>query len=176
GGELELEGALLAHERLALGVRLREGVSDDRRLHPREGVGAHERGEEEADAGARDEAAGRDRARDPGALPRSHNRSTARSFALRALGFRAISSSVGAIARRVTSLHSAAPQVQTGIPGGQRHGWTSAAKPCFTARSSSEWKEIAAALPPRAITSGSEAIHASSAPSSSFTAIRSDWK
>ncbi len=46
---------------------------------------------------------------------------------------------------------------------------------CFTRRSSSEWKLIIPARPPGFTTLGSSASSRSSAPSSSFTAIRSAW-
>ena len=54
--------------------------------------------------------------------------------------------------------------------------WVRARNFSFTIRSSSEWKEIAAARPPGASTAGSASSHAARAPSSSFTAMRSAWK
>src|SRR5690606_12524538 len=108
--------------------------------------------------------------------PLVHSRSTARSFALRDLGFFAISASSGRIALFVSNLHSAAPQLHTGRPGGHRQGCASSAKARLTMRSSSEWKEMITALPPRASRSGIDRRNSASAPISSLAAMRKAWK
>ena len=68
------------------------------------------------------------------------------------------------------------PHTQTGKSGGQVQPCASARKNRLTIRSSSEWKLITAIRPPGASISSAAGSAASSAPSSSFTAIRSASK
>ena len=96
-----------------------------------------------------------------------------RSFALRARGFRSISSGVGRIGFPDFLLMSGfLPQTQTGNSFGQVHGWTRRAIISLTMRSSSEWKVMTQSLPPGARTSQKASSAFSSCPSSSLTSIR----
>src|SRR5215211_7570090 len=101
----------------------------------------------------------------------------ARRWAERERGLRSASSGPGEIARRVKSSASGSwPQTQTGSSGGQTQPRALAARNCFTGRSSSEWKAIAAKRPPTFScdqATGSASLSASSSP---LTAIRIAWK
>ena len=78
---------------------------------------------------------------------------------------------------RVSSRSSGSrPQTQIGKSGGQVQPFASSRRKFFTIRSSSEWKEITASRPPGRSIRTAAGSAASSAPSSSLTAIRSAWK
>ncbi len=103
--------------------------------------------------------------RDPRRPPCPHpTRSAARSLALRARGFRSISSSPGSI----------------GLPVSTRdqppHPRSSARSVCFTMRSSSEWKLITASRPPACSRAAARPRNSSSPSSSPLTQMRSAWK
>src|SRR5690606_32671038 len=101
----------------------------------------------------------------------------ARRRALRERGLRSTSSGVGATGRRVSTPPSGSPrQRHTGSSGGQTHPRLHSRNASFTRRSSSEWYEITTKTPPGSSRSRSAGSARSSAPSSSFTAIRNAWK
>src|SRR5260221_3146590 len=103
--------------------------------------------------------------------------SATRSLALRARGWRIVSSAAAINGRRETTRKPArCPQTQVGRWGGQMQSRDSRAMYCFTARSSSERKAMTASRPPRR-----RVLIAASRPlarfaSSSFPATRSAWK
>ena len=106
-----------------------------------------------------------------------HSFSAMRSFALRARGLTASSSSDAVIGLRLTRRRSGfLPQTQTGKSGGQVQPDERSAKVCFTMRSSKEWKVMIAILPPTARRAAAERIAGSIASNSAFTSMRMAWK
>src|ERR671933_2816725 len=100
-----------------------------------------------------------------------------RSRADEARGFAASSAGVGRIAFRWSARRLGSwPQTQTGKSGGQTQPRSSRRRNRFTIRSSSEWKLITARRPPGRRSSSAAGSARSSAPSSSFTAMRGAWK
>src|SRR6266540_298086 len=100
-----------------------------------------------------------------------------RSLALRARGLRRVSSASAVIARRVTNSPSATPrQVHCGCFGGQMQSRLHSRIACLARRSSPEWYAITARTPPKFSRSRMTGSASSSALSSSFTRMRSDWK
>src|SRR5690606_10861732 len=164
GRELEAKRLLLAQELVLLALQPGELVAHPRPLHADEGDPTRQPTDGREDRHVANHPARLHRAPKAHPLdPLVHSRSTARSLALRALGFRETSSSSGRTTLRVSSFHSAAPQPQIGNPGGQRQGCASSAKARLTARSSSEWKEITTARPPFARRLGIASRNSSSA-------------
>src|SRR5690606_23986808 len=100
----------------------------------------------------------------------------ARSRALRARGFLSTSSAVGTTGLRVSVSPSGRPrQRHTGSSGGQMQARLHSRNAFFTIRSSSEWYERTTRTPSGSSASRNAGSARSSAPSSSFTAIRSAW-
>ena len=100
--------------------------------------------------------------------------SAIRNLALRLRGFRAISSAVGFIGRRITlRTFARCLHAQTICSGAQRQSRDSRWKTCFTILSSSEWKAITASLPPGASKSRAVGRTTLRLSSSELTAIRS---
>ncbi len=86
------------------------------------------------------------------------------------------SSTDGFTAFRVTSLSLAlCPHTQMGVSGGQMQSVDSSRRIILTMRSSSEWNEITATLPPVASSSIAAFRPDRSASSSPFTAMRKAW-
>src|SRR5205814_2919389 len=173
---LHLEPLVLAREPLVLGGETGEPVA--LLGHPRADVDVEERrrGDERAGKRRRGELGEGALLEGPSLLVHE-SLSTARNRALRDRGFSDASLADAFTALRVRSRNAAVrPQPHTGRSGGQMHPVASRANDCFTIRSSREWKAIAAARPPRETIRGRAARKSESAPSSSFTAMRSAWK
>src|SRR5205085_980247 len=173
---LHLEPLVLAREPLVLGGETGEPVA--LLGHPRADVDVEERrrGDERAGKRRRGELGEGALLEGPSLLVHE-SLSTARNRALRDRGFSDSSLADAFTALRVRSRNAAVrPQPHTGRSGGQMHPVASRANDCFTIRSSREWKAIAAARPPRETIRGRAARKSESAPSSSFTAMRSVWK
>src|SRR5262249_10830048 len=162
-------------QRAAVILQLGEAITGVYHQQARGDVDHAHRGEQQAEQYGRQQLSEHSaQGRSPLARPGAHRIfSTARRRALRAPGLRRTSASEALSAWPVSSEKvPLAPQAQTGRPGGQVHRPTRSRNASFTLRSSSEWKAIAAALPPTLSRRGSAWSTASSTSSSRLTAMR----